>query len=462
MTSFSTQRIGSNNPSIHPKKDDTPTPDDVFFFAGQSPGAAVELLPDIDNDNDWVRVERRKISAGPFVSGWMRRGHLDKELPPPAPDPVAVDEFVRACAREEMALAVSDAAHTLRADYLIALAGIESGFANFGAPAAQTDRIGPYHFGSVTWDEVAKDARLTISDRFTSLNQIIAASAIARRDWAAFSALTAGFVPRYLDLFHAWLVGVPAAQEVNQASANAAAMMGALLQKHHPNASAVMDARVEFLRGNKTVGGTDLTVAEFVQRTTKALGDALTEAGKLLVQHFPEFIATDNASTNAGDDAGSKPGRKTFQVSSAGKIDVSEVDYTKFGGPGNNFASWIRDACTAAGVPPNADWIDGYTVLCRRESSLLPNAINKTDSNARGTIVADGSPALCSRGIAQCIPPTFATFHAAGTSKAIYDPVANIAASIRYVLQRYKVSVDGSDLARKVQQADPNRPGRGY
>jgi hypothetical protein len=460
MTSFSTQRIGSDNPSIHEKKDDTP-PEDRFFRPGASPGSTVELLPDVDNDKDWVRVEWRRLAAGPFVSGWMRRGHLDKELPP-ALDSVPVDEFVRACAREEMAIAVSDAAHTLRADYLIALAGIESGFVNFGAPAAQTDRIGPYHFGSVTWDEVAKGAGLTAGDRFTSLNQIIAASAIARRDWAAFAAPTAPLVPRYLDLFHAWLIGAPAAREANQASADATAVMGALLEKHHPSASAaVMDTHVEFLRGNKTVGGTDLTVAEFVQRTTKALGDALTEAGKLLVQHFPEFVGTGDTSTNAGDDAGSKSGRKTFQVSSAGKIDVSEVDYTKFNGPGN-FASWISEACTAVGVPANSDWINGYTVLCRRESSFRPNAINRVDSNARGTIVADGSPSLCSRGIAQCIPPTFATFHAAGTSKAIYDPVANIAASIQYVLHRYKVSVDGSDLAQKVQQADPNRPGRGY
>ena len=100
MTRFSTQRIGTSNPSIHPKKDDTPTPDDKFFFPGASPGSFVEVLPDLDNDKDWMRVEWQEVAAGPFLSGWMRRGHLDKELPPPAADPVAVDEFVRACARE--------------------------------------------------------------------------------------------------------------------------------------------------------------------------------------------------------------------------------------------------------------------------------------------------------------------------------------------------------------------------
>jgi len=40
--------------------------------------------------------------------------------------------------------------------------------------------------------------------------------------------------------------------------------------------------------------------------------------------------------------------------------------------------------------------------------------------------------------------------------------VANIAASMKYVMDRYGVSPDGSNLAANVQQADPNRPPQGY
>ncbi|KFF96123.1 hypothetical protein IQ62_38110 [Streptomyces scabiei] len=40
----------------------------------------------------------------------------------------------------------------------------------------------------------------------------------------------------------------------------------------------------------------------------------------------------------------------------------------------------------------------------------------------------------------------------------IYDPVACIAATMRYVRSRYGVAIDGSDLARPVKQFDPNRP----
>jgi SLT domain-containing protein len=91
-----------------------------------------------------------------------------------------------------------------------------------------------------------------------------------------------------------------------------------------------------------------------------------------------------------------------------------------------------------------------------------PNAINTTDYNAHGERVGDGHPLNCSRGIAQCIPSTFAAHHANGTSKSIYDSVADIAASMGHVRQQYQVSADGSDLARKVQQADPTRPPKGY
>lgn len=124
----------------------------------------------------------------------------------------------------------------------------------------------------------------------------------------------------------------------------------------------------------------------------------------------------------------------------------------------------------------------GFKTIISRESGGNPNACNIWDSNAttppgfkkvkdfgdgytkHGRIKLNGRPThfQCSRGIVQCIPQTFAQHHAGGTSRNIYDPVASVAASMRYVSSRYKVAKDGSDLARKVQQADPNRPPKGY
>jgi hypothetical protein len=143
-----------------------------------------------------------------------------------------------------------------------------------------------------------------------------------------------------------------------------------------------------------------------------------------------------------------------------GAIPMGAVTYGRYT-RGGNVPAWTKRACEIMHVPP-AHWVTGYKVLCARESSGRPNAINTSDTNAHGSIQSDGYPLHCSRGVAQCIPDTFASNHVAGTSKNIYHPVANIAASIRYVMRRYGVSSDGHDLASLVCQADPTRGPCGY
>jgi LysM repeat protein len=147
-------------------------------------------------------------------------------------------------------------------------------------------------------------------------------------------------------------------------------------------------------------------------------------------------------------------------VSSAGAIPIGSVSYHTFTGHGT-VAEWITQACQIMDQPP-AFWVIGYETLCSRESSGWPNAINHHDQNAHGPIQADGFPLHCSRGIAQCIPDTFASNHISHTSEDIYDPVANIAASMHYVRGRYGVAADGHDLTALVQQADIRRRPKGY
>lgn len=147
--------------------------------------------------------------------------------------------------------------------------------------------------------------------------------------------------------------------------------------------------------------------------------------------------------------------------STQGAISVAQVTYGRYSG-GGTLDGWIQAACVATGRPYNSAWRIGYETIASRESSGDPNAINNYDLNAVGAIVADGYPQQCSRGVVQCIPETFAPFHAAGTSTDIYDPVANIAASMNYVEHDYGVVNDGSNLASAVQQANPSEPPRGY
>jgi transglycosylase-like protein with SLT domain len=67
--------------------------------------------------------------------------------------------------------------------------------------------------------------------------------------------------------------------------------------------------------------------------------------------------------------------------------------------------------------------------LMKQESCGNPNAVNNWDSNA-----AAGN---ASRGLMQVIPSTFKANHVKGTSNNIFDPLANMAASVRYIKRRY-------------------------
>lgn len=111
----------------------------------------------------------------------------------------------------------------------------------------------------------------------------------------------------------------------------------------------------------------------------------------------------------------------------------------------------INAALKAAGVPPPGtmgQWQAGLNTLITRESGWNSKAINRTDSNAKA-----GHP---SQGLAQTIPGTFNAYVPASLrSRGILDPVANVAAAIRYIVARY------GNITR-VQQANANLPPKGY
>ncbi|RAV16031.1 hypothetical protein DQP57_03825 [Mycobacterium colombiense] len=115
------------------------------------------------------------------------------------------------------------------------------------------------------------------------------------------------------------------------------------------------------------------------------------------------------------------------------------------GNSGGGLDQWIAQAQAITGV--DASWTPGLKTLIGRESSGNPSAINLWDSNAKA-----GHP---SQGLMQLIPGNFQTYHVPGTAGDINDPVANIAAGIRYIQANY-----GS--ISNVQQANPNLVPKGY
>lgn len=104
----------------------------------------------------------------------------------------------------------------------------------------------------------------------------------------------------------------------------------------------------------------------------------------------------------------------------------------------NTLDGWIRESLAIMkkhGIPGSYEGIHRNIM---RESSGNPQAINLWDINAQ-----NGIP---SKGLLQVIPPTFEAYHVPGTSKNIYDPVANITAACNYAADKYG-TMDNVDSA---------------
>jgi SLT domain-containing protein len=117
----------------------------------------------------------------------------------------------------------------------------------------------------------------------------------------------------------------------------------------------------------------------------------------------------------------------------------------------------IRKALDIKGIHDPAArvrWERGMDLVARRESNYDASAVNNWDSNA-----VRGTP---SKGAWQFIAPTFAAYHQPGTSRDINNLVAQACAFINYATGRYGVAVDASNLADRIQQADPHRAPKGY
>jgi hypothetical protein len=89
---------------------------------------------------------------------------------------------------------------------------------------------------------------------------------------------------------------------------------------------------------------------------------------------------------------------------------------------------WIAEALQTMQLPQALAPSVKRIILA--ESGGIPRAINRWDSNARR-----GTP---SHGLMQTIPATFRTYvHPDLSARPIVDPVANITAGVRYMIDRY-------------------------
>jgi hypothetical protein len=111
---------------------------------------------------------------------------------------------------------------------------------------------------------------------------------------------------------------------------------------------------------------------------------------------------------------------------------------------GGSVGEWLAQAIRITGVNP-AIWSQAVAYQIQRESGGNVRAINGWDINAQ-----KGTP---SKGLMQVIDPTFAAYRDPRLPNDIWNPVANIAAAIRYIMGRY--GANPHSLGRW-------RPGGGY
>ncbi|MCO7127819.1 phage tail tape measure protein [Sporolactobacillus shoreicorticis] len=95
-------------------------------------------------------------------------------------------------------------------------------------------------------------------------------------------------------------------------------------------------------------------------------------------------------------------------------------------GGSKSVTGWLTAALGATGTP--LSWLQPLTTIAMKESGGNPNAVNRWDSNAKA-----GHPSM---GLMQTIGSTFNAYKLPNLG-GILNPVANAAASIRYIKSRY-------------------------
>jgi hypothetical protein len=193
----------------------------------------------------------------------------------------------------------------------------------------------------------------------------------------------------------------------------------------------------------------------------KAAGDLMANPSKIWAKLMKPILDKVKANLDVGG-LGATLAKFPVKMAAGLKDKIVEAvnSFGGSGGGGGNIggtiptgqrAGIIRAAMAAANVPPPGtveQWLRGMNTLITRESGWNPNARNNWDINAK-----NGVP---SQGLAQTIPPTFNAYVPASLrSRGILDPVANVAASIRYIVARY-------GNITNVQQASANMPPAGY
>lgn len=102
----------------------------------------------------------------------------------------------------------------------------------------------------------------------------------------------------------------------------------------------------------------------------------------------------------------------------------------------------IDRACRATSC--SADMRSLVEETIARESKADPDVVDLAVGGPAGETMADGHPQAAFRGLGLLAPAVFAAHHVDGTSRNIYDVVANVAAMIDYLNNRAATSYEAT------------------
>jgi hypothetical protein len=298
----------------------------IFFEVGERFGTV---------PNDFIRVQLPHSS----VEGWLKvsSGII---VPDPARPTLDEEGFVRSALIAEDAFNAlpETAPNFVFADYVLALAVVESGMTNLGA-IPPSDAIGPLQITVAKWQDFQTNGK-PLSDIFSNRDrpsaQVYCASFRMRADGKAIAAAQpAGSPPpkiTLLDLFHAYLTNSPpSALPIRDAAADPA---NAAKAPEQVNAALTKDVVIDvFGKLQKLVLGSTFPAnfGQFVKLTETALDAALQKAAALIQTHAPDQVPP-TPQANADDPVGPRPGQ--------GASPASGLNYAAAGGSSREPPVW--------------------------------------------------------------------------------------------------------------------------
>lgn len=282
------------------EKPDPASPHLLRFFGGEAADLA-EPQPAIPagasgTAADWA------FATFQGQSGWVERRFVG-EAQAPVQAPLNQADFVKECIRAEINSNAGgdDDGFPVDADYLVAWALIASDIANLPPDPANDGADGPFALTDADWKDYLANVppEGEAANRKTPLMHVYPAAYLSRKRMQELSekltdpALNDGpYVPTYLNVFHAQMIGVDAAAEVQKlltAKEGATTTMDTVLVKAIPDQAArdaLMKRHARFL----TDGTRPQTVEAFRSKTSRLLNDRFTRAFKLIKQLAPETI----------------------------------------------------------------------------------------------------------------------------------------------------------------------------